>query len=99
MMGVSPEKAAEHLSDIGVDVLALNCGTGIDMEVAEEISRLGRRAFVVKADVSEEEDVASMMEFVSADQLRRQFEVNVFGTVAVTQAMLPLLRRARGRIV
>lgn len=37
MMGTSPEKAAEFLSGIGVDVLALNCGTGIDMEVAEEI--------------------------------------------------------------
>ncbi len=37
MMGISPERAAEELSDLGVDVLALNCGTGIDMEVAREI--------------------------------------------------------------
>ncbi|MDQ8204527.1 homocysteine S-methyltransferase family protein [Pelagicoccus sp. SDUM812003] len=37
MMGVSPEKAAEELTDMGVDVLALNCGTGIDMNVAREI--------------------------------------------------------------
>lgn len=37
MMGVAPEKAAEFLSDIGVDVLALNCGTGVDMAVAERI--------------------------------------------------------------
>jgi 5-methyltetrahydrofolate--homocysteine methyltransferase len=36
-MGISPEKAAEFLSDIGVDVLALNCGTGVDMAVAEVI--------------------------------------------------------------
>lgn len=37
MMGISPEKAAEELTDLGVDVLALNCGTGIDMNVAREI--------------------------------------------------------------
>lgn len=37
MMGVSPAKAAEFLTDLGVDVLALNCGTGIDMRVAREI--------------------------------------------------------------
>jgi NAD(P)-dependent dehydrogenase (short-subunit alcohol dehydrogenase family) len=30
---------------------------------------------------------------------RRQFEVNVLGQVAVTQAFLPLLRKAPGRIV
>jgi 5-methyltetrahydrofolate--homocysteine methyltransferase len=37
MMGVAPERAAEYLSQIGVDVLALNCGTGVDMAVAERI--------------------------------------------------------------
>lgn len=37
MMGVSPERAAEELTDLGVDVLALNCGTGVDMAVAREI--------------------------------------------------------------
>jgi NAD(P)-dependent dehydrogenase (short-subunit alcohol dehydrogenase family) len=39
------------------------------------------------------------IEFVPLDSLRRQMEVNVTGQVAVTQAFLPLLRRARGRIV
>ena len=31
---------------------------------------------------------------VTADGMRRTYEVNVFGTVAVTHAMLPLLRRS-----
>lgn len=39
------------------------------------------------------------MEHVPLDELRRQFEIDVFGQVAVTQALLPLIRRARGRIV
>jgi len=39
------------------------------------------------------------LELIPVEDLRRQFEVNVVGQVAVTQAMLPALRRARGRIV
>ena len=39
------------------------------------------------------------LEFVSLDSLRWLFEVNVFGLLAVTQAFLPLVRQARGRIV
>jgi len=37
MMGIAPETAAAHLADLGVDVLALNCGTGVDMAVARDI--------------------------------------------------------------
>jgi NAD(P)-dependent dehydrogenase (short-subunit alcohol dehydrogenase family) len=43
--------------------------------------------------------VGGPMEFVPMDELRRQFEVNLFGQVAMTQAFLPLLRKGRGRIV
>jgi len=43
--------------------------------------------------------VAGPLEFLPLDAIREQFEVNVFGTVALTQAMIPALRAARGRIV
>lgn len=43
--------------------------------------------------------VAGPLETVPIADLRRQFEVNVIGQVAVTQAFLPLLRQGRGRIV
>lgn len=39
------------------------------------------------------------VEALTAAQLRQQFDVNVFGQVAVTQAVLPRIRAARGRIV
>jgi NAD(P)-dependent dehydrogenase (short-subunit alcohol dehydrogenase family) len=43
--------------------------------------------------------VAAPVEFLPIDQLRYQLEVNLIGQVAVTQAFLPGLRAARGRIV
>jgi NAD(P)-dependent dehydrogenase (short-subunit alcohol dehydrogenase family) len=43
--------------------------------------------------------VGGPLEFVPIDEMRRQFEVNVFGQLAVTQAFLPMLRKAQGRIV
>jgi NAD(P)-dependent dehydrogenase (short-subunit alcohol dehydrogenase family) len=39
------------------------------------------------------------IETVPISDLRRQYEVNVIGQVAVTQAVLPLLRSSQGRIV
>jgi len=34
MMGVDPEQAARFIADAGGDIVALNCGTGMDMERA-----------------------------------------------------------------
>ena len=43
--------------------------------------------------------LAGPLEGIPLEDLRYQFEVNVIGVVAVTQAVLPLLRSGRGRIV
>ena len=43
--------------------------------------------------------VGGPLEYLPLDALRKQFEVNAIGTMAVTQAALPLLRKTNGRIV
>jgi len=43
--------------------------------------------------------IGGPLEYLPLAIWRDQFEVNVFGQVAVTKAMLPLIRAARGRIV
>jgi short-subunit dehydrogenase len=43
--------------------------------------------------------VAGPLEGVPLDEIRRQYEVNVFGLLAVTQALLEPIRTGRGRIV
>lgn len=64
---------------------------------AKEVERAagGLTALVNNAGIS----VGGPVELVETAGLQRQFEVNVFGPMALTRALLPLLRRARGRIV
>ena len=56
---------ALRLAEAGADVV-VNYVTSqaAGMEVAESIRALGRRAAVVRADVSEQEDVAGMISFI-----------------------------------
>jgi NAD(P)-dependent dehydrogenase (short-subunit alcohol dehydrogenase family) len=43
--------------------------------------------------------VGGPLEYLPMEEIRRQFEVNVYAPIAMTQAALPLLRASRGRIV
>lgn len=43
MMGVFPEKAAEFVEERGAHIVALNCGTGMDMTGAAKVIRLYRK--------------------------------------------------------
>lgn len=43
--------------------------------------------------------VTAPIELVPLEELRRQFDINVIGQVAVIQTFLPLIRAARGRII
>ena len=36
MMGIDPERAARFMQEQGADIVALNCGTGMDMERARQ---------------------------------------------------------------
>jgi 5-methyltetrahydrofolate--homocysteine methyltransferase len=42
MMGVSPEDAAEFIEEKGADIVALNCGTGMDMAGATKVTEIYR---------------------------------------------------------
>jgi NAD(P)-dependent dehydrogenase (short-subunit alcohol dehydrogenase family) len=65
------------------------------MRTVDEAAPAGLAGLVNNAGIS----VGGPLEFVAIDEWRRQLEVNLIGQVAVTQAALPALRKARGRIV
>jgi NAD(P)-dependent dehydrogenase (short-subunit alcohol dehydrogenase family) len=63
-------------------------------EIAGHTAAAGLDGLVNNAGIG----LASPVELLPLDTFRRQLEINVVGQLAVTQALLPSLRRARGRI-
>ena len=94
--GVRRDEDAQRLAGLGLQPLKLDV-TDPDSIAAAATSIRGRpvAALVNNAGIA----VSAPLELVPIDQLRNQMEINFIGQVAVTQALLPALRSARGRIV
>jgi NAD(P)-dependent dehydrogenase (short-subunit alcohol dehydrogenase family) len=91
----APVEAVPGVQPVPLDITN---GDSIAGAVAHAVSLAGGAGLaglVNNAGIS----VMGPVEAVPLNELRSQFEVNVFGTVALTQACLPELRRGRGRIV
>jgi NAD(P)-dependent dehydrogenase (short-subunit alcohol dehydrogenase family) len=94
--GVRRDEDAERLADQGLRTVKLDVTDEAQIAAAREaVGDRGLAGLVNNAGVA----VAAPLEFVPLDELRRQLDVNLIGQVAVTQAFLPALRRAGGRIV
>jgi NAD(P)-dependent dehydrogenase (short-subunit alcohol dehydrogenase family) len=98
--GVRSDADASVVCALHENVRALRVDVTVAAEVAAAAdavaaSGLSVRGVVNNAGIA----VAGPLEYLPVDELRRQFEVNLFGAVTVTQAFLPLLRPARGRLV
>lgn len=94
--GVRSERDADSLSALP-RVSAVLLDVTDDEQVAALPALLPQRldAVVNNAGIA----VSGPIEALTATQLRQQFDVNVVGQLAVTNAVLPLLRAARGRII
>jgi NAD(P)-dependent dehydrogenase (short-subunit alcohol dehydrogenase family) len=95
--GVRDELAGKKLMAESAKIQAIQLDVTVPDQVASLDDLLPDRvdALVNNAGIA----VAGPVEAVSLDGLRYQFDVNVFGQIAVTQAVLPRLRKAKGRIV
>jgi NAD(P)-dependent dehydrogenase (short-subunit alcohol dehydrogenase family) len=96
LAGVRKAADGERLREQGLEPVTLDVTDAAAIAGAAE--RLGDD--VVHGLVNNAGIAVSMpLEFLPLDELRRQLEVNLIGQLAVTQAFLPYLRRAQGRIV
>jgi NAD(P)-dependent dehydrogenase (short-subunit alcohol dehydrogenase family) len=87
--------ASPHLTPVTIDVTDARSIAATAEKVGEELADDGLQGLVNNAGIS----VQGPLEYLEPEEIQRQFAVNVTGHVAVTQAMLPLLRLGRGRIV
>ena len=88
-------QASERLTPILLDVTDSHSIEAAAKSVAEALGGRGLAGLVNNAGI----DIAGSLEKAPLSEVRLQFEVNVIGLLAVTQAFLPLLRRNKGRIV
>jgi len=88
-------QASERLTPIFLDVTNPDSIFKAKQEIYRSVGEAGILGIVNNAGVA----FLSPLEFVQLDSLRWLFEVNVFGLLTITQAFLPLVRQARGRIV
>jgi NAD(P)-dependent dehydrogenase (short-subunit alcohol dehydrogenase family) len=85
----------ERVTPIVLDITKADAIAAAVERIAAEVGERGLAGLVKNAGIG----VVGPVEFVPIDRLRHQLEVNLIGHVAVTQACLPLLRKATGRIV
>lgn len=84
-----------RLTPVIIDVADPDSIAAAAIEVGDAVGPAGLAGLVNNAGIG----VTGPTEAVAVDDVRRLYEVNVFGQVAVTQAFLPLLRAGAGRIV
>jgi NAD(P)-dependent dehydrogenase (short-subunit alcohol dehydrogenase family) len=83
------------LTPLRLDVTDADSVRGAGATVEERTGARGLAGLVNNAGVG----AGGPLEFIPLDDIRRHFEVNLIGQIAVTQAMLGSLRKRKGRIV
>ncbi|OBB88637.1 dehydrogenase [Mycobacterium colombiense] len=100
LAGVRREVDADALRAAGIEPYILDITMQSDVaaiadRIARDPQRRTLRALINNAGIA----VNSPVETLPIDQWRRQFEVNLFGHIAMTQALLPALLLSSGTVV
>jgi NAD(P)-dependent dehydrogenase (short-subunit alcohol dehydrogenase family) len=89
------QACSDRLTPVTIDVTDAGHIESAREQLAEAVGDEGLVGLVNNAGVGG----GGPIEFMPLDELRRTIEINLIGQVAVTQACIPLLRKAKGTIV
>jgi len=89
------KKAGTSLIPVQLDVTDADSIARCAELVGRTVGPAGLGGLINNAGIA----IGGPLEVIPIAQLRKQLEVNVIGQIAVTQAVLPLVRQARGRII
>jgi NAD(P)-dependent dehydrogenase (short-subunit alcohol dehydrogenase family) len=89
------KEASDKLVPLPLDVTNSSQIEAAAEQVSKAVGADGLAGLVNNAGIA----LAAPLEYIPIDELRRQLEINVVAQVAVTQAFLPSIRQAHGRIV
>uniref|UniRef100_UPI003C7C6C7E SDR family NAD(P)-dependent oxidoreductase n=1 Tax=Streptomyces sp. rh155 TaxID=3028728 RepID=UPI003C7C6C7E len=100
LAGVRTDSEADAVRADGIEPVTLDITVPHHVEalarrIADDPERRALRVLVNNAGI----EINAPVEVLPLALWREQFEVNLFGHVAVIQKLLPFLRRSRGRIV
>jgi NAD(P)-dependent dehydrogenase (short-subunit alcohol dehydrogenase family) len=87
--------ASESLTPVHIDVTDAASIQAMAEQVRSAVGDAGLHGLVNNAGTT----LPCPIEYLPLDGFRRQLEVNLVGPLAVTQALLPLLRQGQGRVV
>lgn len=87
--------AAAHIEPVILDVTVDEHIVSLVDRVVNDPERRPLRALVNNAGIA----INAPIEVLTLDDWRRQFDVSVFGQIAITRALLPALLGSRGRVV
>ena len=88
-------EASERLQTVFIDVTNSEQIATTAEHITTIVGQTGLYGLINNAGMGE----PGPLELIGIEHLRYQLEVNVVGQLAVTQAVLPLIRKAKGRII
>jgi NAD(P)-dependent dehydrogenase (short-subunit alcohol dehydrogenase family) len=89
------QEASTRLEPIVLDITNAAQITAAVERVRQVVGQKGLDGLINNAGIA----VPAPLEFMPIEEFRRQMEVNLVGHLAVTQALLPCIRQAKGRII